>query len=428
MCYDADMRRITLEPRLLSIFRLYIGLRLGFLLLSGFVFLAEGGDLLNPTVAPYVTLFVMDIGFLIFFLYWPWLQRHLGRMYLPLALTVASVIPISEANYLYSIYGAWNVARLWVLFPFLSVPLILTAWQYTFREVVIFCFGTAAFELILSISSPELGAMHFLSDGAMILTRTALFLLIGYIVSILATAQRRQREELSEANRQLVLYASTLEQLAVSQERNRLARELHDTLAHTLSGLAVQLDAIAAVWRPIPPKAEDMLEQALDSTRAGLDETRRALRDLRATPLEDLGLALAVSDMAKSVAARSGLSLDLDISDELGDLPPDVEQCYYRIAQESLQNVIRHADARHTSVALRKRRGDLELAIADDGRGFEEQGAQGEDHLGLRGMRERAELIGGELQIESRRGQGTIVRLRCTIVPIGVASGATSGE
>jgi signal transduction histidine kinase len=408
------MNRQVLEPRLLSIFRLYIGLRLGFLALSGFVFLAEGGDLFTPTMAPYVVLFLVDIAFLLFFLYWPWLQRHMGRMYLPLALTVASVVPISEANYLYAIYGAWNVARLWVLFPFLSVPLILTAWQYSFREVVIFCFATAAFELLLVITAAEQDAMRFLSEGAMVLTRTALFLLIGYIVSILVTAQRRQREALAQANRQLVLYAATLEQLAISRERNRLARELHDTLAHTLSGLVVQLDAIATLWTPTPPKASAMLEQALTQTRAGLDETRRALRDLRATRLEDLGLGQALSEMAKNVAVRDGLSLDLDIAEEIADLPAEVEQAYYRVAQEALENAARHAEASHISVSLRQRDGELVLTIADDGRGFGE-GAQLADQFGLRGMRERAELIGGQMEVESQPGRGTRISLRSAI-------------
>ena len=185
----------------MSIFRLYIALRLGFLALTAVLFFWEGGNLFTPSMAPYVTLFLVDILFLILFLYWPWLQRHLGRMYLPLAITVASVIPISEANYLYALYGGLSIARLWVLFPFLSVPLILTAWQYNFRQVVWFCAGTGALELFLALGS-ESQPMPLLPELAMILTRTVLFMLIGYIVSLLVTEQRRQRQDLAEANRQ----------------------------------------------------------------------------------------------------------------------------------------------------------------------------------------------------------------------------------
>jgi signal transduction histidine kinase len=205
-----------------------------------------------------------------------------------------------------------------------------------------------------------------------------------------------------------------LEQLAISRERNRLARELHDTLAHTLSGLAVQLDAIATLWKPTPPKAAAMLEEALTQTRAGLDETRRALRALRATRLEDLGLGPALGEMAKNVAMRDGLSLDLDIGEEIVDLPAEIEQAYYRVAQEALENAARHAQASHISVSLRQRGGELVLVVADDGRGLA-NGAQSGDQLGLRGMRERAELIDGQMEVESQPGQGTRISLRSTL-------------
>jgi signal transduction histidine kinase len=410
------MQEQHLDPRFMSIFRLYIALRLGFLALTGVLFYWEGGTLFTPSMAPYIALFLIDIAFLIVFLYWPWLQRHLGRMYLPLAITVASVIPISEANYLYALYGGFSIARLWVLFPFLSVPLILTAWQYRFRQVVWFCLGTGALELFLALGS-ERQPLAVLPELAMILTRTALFLLIGYIVALLVEEQRRQRQDLAEANRQLVLYASTLEQLTVSRERNRLARELHDTLAHTLSGLAVHLDALATLWQPEPPRAAAMLQQALQMTRDGLNETRRAMQALRATPLEELGLARAVRELAQQIAARDHLSLDMDIAEELGDVPPDVEQTFYRVAQEALENVSRHAQAQHVSLALRREGEALVLTINDDGRGFEPDLAPAERQYGLRGMTERAEMIHGELLMDSAEGQGARVTLRAPARP-----------
>jgi signal transduction histidine kinase len=169
---------------------------------------------------------------------------------------------------------------------------------------------------------------------------------------MLMGSQRRQRAALSEANRELAQYAALTEQLAVTQERNRLARELHDTLAHSLSAAAVQIEAVQALWDGDGAAAKKMLDQALQITRNGLTEARGALHALRASPLQDLGLSLAVRHLAESIAARSGLRLDLHIGAYLDNLSPEVEQCIYRVAQEALANVARHANAASAHVAL----------------------------------------------------------------------------
>jgi signal transduction histidine kinase len=404
------MKKNALEPGLLSIFSLYFMVRLGVILLSGAIYFASYGFSLGLKMTPYVVLFVGDLIFLCTFIYWSWLRRHLGSLYLPIALTVSSAIPIVEARYLSGLYGGGDVAKLWLVFPFLSVPLILIAWQYSYRDVLIYCFGTAVFELAL-ITFAHQANSGMPSEVEIILARSSFFVLVGYIVSNLVDAQREQRHELAEAHRKLLRYATTLEQLAISQERDRLARELHDTLAHTLSGLAVQLDAIATLWEPNPIKARAMLERALVATRGGLEETRRALQALRATPLEDLGLALAIRHYAESVASRSSLALTLDIAETISELPPEVEQCYYRVAQEALENVVKHADARQISVALHQAEGQLTLQVSDDGQGFAAESSASEYQFGLRGMRERAELIGATLEVGSQPEHGTTIRL-----------------
>jgi two-component system sensor histidine kinase UhpB len=101
----------------------------------------------------------------------------------------------------------------------------------------------------------------------------------------------------------------------------------------------------------------------------------------------------------------------LDVPKQMDNLPPEVEQCYYRVAQEALENVVRHADAQRVSVSLRQAGGRLTLQVSDDGLGFEDQEVASEERFGLRGMRERAELIGGVLTVESHAGQGATVRL-----------------
>lgn len=249
---------------------------------------------------------------------------------------------------------------------------------------------------------------HF---GGILSARTASFLIMGYIITRLMNQQRQQREQLEQANRRLSHYAATLEQLTVTRERNRMARELHDTVAHTLSGLAVQLEAVHSVWDSDPLQAQSILESSLVATRSGLTETRHSIQALRASPLEDLGLLLALHTLAENAAARGGFRLSLELPPSLRKLPPDIEQALYRIAQEALENIVRHAEARQARLCLAQEGSQLRLEISDDGRGFSPDASQTSGGFGLQGIRERAELLGGALQIISQNGRGATIRL-----------------
>jgi signal transduction histidine kinase len=175
-----------------------------------------------------------------------WLERKLRRWYLLIALAIATVIPIFS-NLVYFVDPATNlnesITRGWIILPILLVPLVLIAWQYSFRYVVFVLFAAA---VQLSILLPFARPITFetLPYLGIPIVQAFSFGVVGHIVSRLTAIQRRQREQLMQANLQLAEHAYTLERLAVSRERNRLARELHDTLAHTLSGLAVNLEAI----------------------------------------------------------------------------------------------------------------------------------------------------------------------------------------
>jgi signal transduction histidine kinase len=243
------------------------------------------------------------------------------------------------------------------------------------------------------------------------LIRMISYLIVGWLVVTLMDGQRTQRSELKLANSRLSQYATTLEQLTLSRERNRMARELHDILAHTLSGVAVELEAVRALWDAEPDRARAMLGSSLASTREGLTETRRALQALRASPLEDIGLGLAVRTQAESTAARLGLDLTLEIDETLGELSPDVEQCFYRIAQEALTNAAQHAGARRIRLVLTQRDGTLRLEVSDDGRGFDLYQVDQDSQFGLQGMRERAEMIGADFTLNTIPGEGTSITL-----------------
>ena len=255
------------------------------------------------------------------------------------------------------------------------------------------------------------GAPPFQGWLVITLIQTVIFLAVGFSISYLMSRLRRQQQSLEAVNIRLTHYASTLEQLATTRERNRLARELHDTLAHTLSGLSVQMETLKAYWDVDQKTARSILDKSLAAAHSGLKETRRALQALRASPLDDLGLALAISTMAKDAAERANLALDLSVMENIPPLSPDVEQCVYRVAQEAITNVVSHASAKKLAVKLEFIEGKMMLMVHDDGVGFDIEKVSNKAQFGLTGMRERAQLIGGELDITTKPGAGTTIKL-----------------
>jgi two-component system sensor histidine kinase DegS len=160
-----------------------------------------------------------------------------------------------------------------------------------------------------------------------------------------------------------------------------------------------------------------MLEDSLLAVRSGLTESRKAIQSLRAGPLEDLGLMLALQNLAESAANRSGATLDFEVPTNLEKLAPDVEQCLFRVAQEALENIVRHAEAQHITVQLVREDTHLILSINDDGQGFNPTQVDTDKHFGLRGLQERVAMFFGELKIHSQAGRGTTIRLILEQVP-----------
>jgi signal transduction histidine kinase len=407
------MKHTPTESGVLPVFRLFAALWLILVLPGGGILLAWEG--ISQGTLLFLLAGVANALLLLGYLLWPRLQRLLGNAYLPVAIAIASLGPIlvNHLLLLLHIHPADMVSFVdtWPLAAILFVPLVIVAWQHSLRSVIVFCLGTGLLDLALAFIATRGNSVYFFSNAHAIVTRTILFFLVGYMVSQIVTIQRRQRQSLAEANAKLTHYATTLEQLAITRERNRLARELHDTLAHTLSAVAVELEAVDSLWETDPAQARMLLDRSLAATRAGLTETRRALQALRSSPLEDLGLALAIRQEAQAVAERANLTLDLHIPERVDNLPPDVEQCFYRVAQEALANAVQHARAQHVEVYLASGNDSLTLIVSDDGIGFDPAIGDADHHLGIRGMRERVEMAGGTLEIESKPGRGTTVHL-----------------
>ncbi|MCJ7518505.1 MAG: sensor histidine kinase, partial [Anaerolineaceae bacterium] len=249
-------------------------------------------------------------------------------------------------------------------------------------------------------------AANFLGSFA----RSGIFIIVGWIENRLVMLQRSQHEQLIEANQKLREYALASEKLAQTQERNRLARELHDTLAHTLSSSSVQLEAIKALFDRDPAEAKKMLSKTLENTKNGLAETRRALIDLRSSELEAYGLTQAIKNVISSAADRAGFNAEFHLEKELDMLPEDITHCLYRCAQEAMENTLQHANAKKVSVNLKAEGDDVIMSIHDNGKGFDPQEPD-KEHLGIRGMRERVEILGGTLVIESAKKLGTEIKV-----------------
>jgi two-component system sensor histidine kinase UhpB len=193
---------------------------------------------------------------------------------------------------------------------------------------------------------------------------------------------------------------------AQEEERARVARDLHDEVNQSLTGLLLRLEAVREA---APPELEPELADTKALANQAMRELLSLARQLRPTALDDLGLAAAVAGLVERIS-RSGTEAGLSEEGDLTSLDEDVQLVLYRVAQEALSNAARHSGAERIEVALRRNGEGAELVVSDDGRGFAFE--ESERGLGISGMRERALLIGGELTIESRPGQGTTVRLR----------------
>jgi signal transduction histidine kinase len=296
--------------------------------------------------------------------------------------------------------------------PVLLIGLILVAWHYDKFIMVFYSLAINLFDLILAFSTSRLDGERATVLYFIIIVRTICFIAAGIFINQLIQTLRREQAALRLANKQLTHYSTTVESLTTSRERNRMARELHDTLAHTLTGLSVSLETAKAYFEIDPQKSIDLIDRSLSATRSGIEETRRALKSLRASPLEDLGLSLAIKHLAESAAARNRLNLDIHLPEVLPVLRPEIEQCIFRTTQEALENICNHANARNLFLNVRYSKKELELEIRDDGIGFNPETASQPGHFGLIGMKERAQSVGGDLQLSSNPGKGTTICLK----------------
>ncbi len=407
--------------------RLNIALLLwvGYFLIIGLVDWFFGN--LNPQIFNYYAVLISVAFLVLLFALFPFNSSRIENSKLPVSMIILAIVPSLLVHLMAKFTTNGNLfspeGMTMRITPVLLIGVLLVSRQYNLRAVIAFCL-TPAIANIIGIWLPGRPPRSFsppppppiLSGYLVTFIQTISLLLVGYFVSQLITNLRKQGATLADANSKLKQQAITREELTISQERNRMARELHDTLAHTLTGLTVQLQAVAAYVEIDPQQSKLMVEDSLTSARDGLQATRRALKDLRAAPLEDLGLVLAIREFAISASERNPhLEANLNIHEPFPTLKPQINQCLYRIAQEAISNVDYHSSASNFTVSLSATDRVAKLAIADNGIGFDPSKISA-GHWGIQGMHERAKLVDGELVIDSQPNAGTTISVTIPIL------------
>ncbi len=219
-------------------------------------------------------------------------------------------------------------------------------------------------------------------------------------VAELTTAFNEMIERLEDERREATGRAVA----AQEGERRRIAQELHDEIGQGLTAALLQLESAMNV---APPALAGRLAGAVECVRGSLEEARSVASRLRPEALDDLGLVSALSALGRRLAKQTGLEIELHLQDGLPPLAPEVEIVVYRVAQEALTNVLRHAEATHVRVCLEQRERVVRLGVVDNGAGLDGSQPGG----GVRGMRERAVLIGADLTIQPGHSGGLAVTL-----------------
>ncbi|NJP04775.1 MAG: sensor histidine kinase [Chloroflexaceae bacterium] len=202
------------------------------------------------------------------------------------------------------------------------------------------------------------------------------------------------------------LYAQA-QQAAALEERQRLARDLHDAVTQTLFSASLIADVLPRLWERKPEEGQRRLAELRQLTRGALAEMRTLLLELRPTALCDVNLGDVLHQLGEAVTGRARLPVSVTVTGE-EQLPPEVRLTFYRITQEALQNVMKHAQANQVEITLCLTPDRATLRICDDGCGFEPTSVDG-GHFGLSIMNERATALGAKLDVESQPGQGTTI-------------------
>jgi signal transduction histidine kinase len=248
-------------------------------------------------------------------------------------------------------------------------------------------------------------------------TAAWLFLAIFVARMVVTSAERgRLILELQAAKRELELARERELELAALRERERLARDLHDTLGHALVTLTVQLEAAQRLQTTDPARVTALLAEMQKLTRSSMEDLRRSLANLRTSGLGDRPLTESLRTLCAEAGKRFGAAIDCQVAESADALPPAVAEVLWRVAQEGLTNIEKHAHARHVEVNLTVHPKEVVLCVGDDGAGLPREAENKSGHYGLRGLRERVEGLGGAFTVEMAGTNGTFIEARIPVI------------
>jgi len=246
---------------------------------------------------------------------------------------------------------------------------------------------------------------------------TSVTIFMVYISHLSRTSIERGKliAELEAAKNELEKAQQREMELAVLRERERLARDLHDSLGHALVAIAMQLEAIQRLYPVDPKRASSHVDEVKALARSSMGTLRDTVAGLRAPGLGNRPLSSALRDMCVELGQRAGIDVDCRVDSGADDLSPALTETTWRIAQEALTNVEKHAQAHQAQVSVACCPGALVMRIADDGIGLSEGAEARPDRFGLRGMRERIEGLGGTMSLESA-DPGTVITAQLPLI------------
>jgi signal transduction histidine kinase len=365
------------------------------------------------------------IGLLVFYVLLFTIEGIVSRRF-PVSLYPYFIIQLAVTLYLCLEVNSYDGPQDY--FAMLILPLCIQAMWRLPQKVGLLCVSFLAFVMAASMVIYYQKYDHSWEGVGYGLAYVAACILIAVFSSATQKAEQAHREsqalntELQIANQKLQAYARQVEQMAAAEERTRLARDLHDSVSQTIFSMTLTAQAARILLDRDPGRVAGQLDHLQALARNALAEMRSLIQHLRPDSLVQEGLLACLRQHILERKMQDGLAVELNVS---GDrrLPAAVEEGLFRVVQEALNNVVKHAGVDAASVTLRLDQDPISLCIEDHGLGFDpaaqNAASSGNDHLGLSGMSERVRALGGRLEIDSVPGKGTRVWVKDLMVEEG---------
>jgi signal transduction histidine kinase len=256
-------------------------------------------------------------------------------------------------------------------------------------------------------------AMHTIAE--LLIFGLSVFFVLQLTNRVLS--ERKMRQQLSDAHEQLQEYAQQVEELAAVQERNRIARDIHDSLGHALTSLNIQMQTVGRLWEKEPRQARSFLAQAQELGKTAMKEVRQSISTLREDREDEEPLKAKIENLVDDFSRGTGLSVFTKISPNINrcsSISSPIATTIYRITQESLTNIFKYAQATEVQIQLGNSPEKVYLTVRDNGKGFDQN--QNTAGFGLRGMQERVATVKGNFQLKTSPGQGCRIEVEIPLV------------